>query len=242
MRPAIRTLIVSNHVLLSDGVAGLLEAQDDMTVVGQPATEAEAVRLVSELAPDVSLVALRAWQDTNVRTVRNIHSLAPAMPIVALQMSRSSGERGLFMRAGARSFLPWSASGETLLRAIRAAAPTTGQAGPAPLLSAREQQVLRCAARSRTNQQIATELRIKEGTVKRHLHSVFQKLGATSRLDAVTKAAHFGLIPGLRKEVGMMPVALPSTSYASRTYTAYVGPRPGREDRRRPAGKGAGEA
>ncbi|MGW6055032.1 response regulator transcription factor [Streptomyces sp. NPDC055189] len=196
MTRVVRALIASDQLWLSDAVAGLLETQGSAAVVGWSADDGEVESLAGELQPDVVLIAMRTG--TAGPLIRRVRVRSPSARVVALQLGRRPDARLQLMRAGAHFFIPWSARLGDVLDVLHGAVPDTSAQVSSPILTEREQQVLNFVARSWTNRQIAKELQLKEGTVKRHLHSVFQKLGATSRLDAVTKAVRAGLLSGLQ--------------------------------------------
>ncbi|MFJ8476512.1 response regulator transcription factor [Kitasatospora sp. NPDC094011] len=189
----IRTFIVSDHALLSDALSALLQGQHDIVVVGR-SQAAGLAGSVAAIQPDVVLLALVGGQAAALRAVRAARCASSRAAVLAVEPCRNGAARGKFLAAGAHYFLPWSAGKGALLRTVREAVPVAGPGSWYDVLTERELQVLRAAAESWTNQQIATALGITVGTVKRHLYSVFRKLQASSRLDAVVKAASAGLI------------------------------------------------
>ncbi|ONK09335.1 response regulator transcription factor [Streptomyces sp. MP131-18] len=192
--PVIRVLLAGENKLLQEAVFQLLAAHQDMHVLGAVAGEAEMLRRAAELRPHVIL--LEPWPPP-LAAVRVIRALRARVPRAALLVLATRGvNRGHLLAAGAHRCLPAGAGQAALLSAVRELSPA-----PEPsrhqgvTLSPRQQEVLALAAEALSNKQIARSLDISIGTVKRHLHVVFRKLGAVSRLDAVSKAASVGLLP-----------------------------------------------
>jgi DNA-binding NarL/FixJ family response regulator len=206
MRPT-RIVLADDHALFRETLADLLNAQPALTVVGQAADGAQAVRCAAAEQPDLLLLDLQMPGSHGAGTVREIVAASPRTRVLCLSAHAHSYLVDEMLAAGARGFLHKGIDREALLTAVSRAlteprhtavlAPV-GTAHHAPLeepLSRREHQVLVGAASAMSNRQIADWLDITEGTVKRHLNSVFRKLDAVSRLDAVTKAVRASLIP-----------------------------------------------
>ncbi|MDJ1134985.1 response regulator transcription factor [Streptomyces iconiensis] len=193
----VRTVVVSDNALLADAVIGLLEAHSDIAAMGYMPAEEATAHTVAGLMPDLFL--LMGSSQKLASTARALRGAAPATRILAMVDGEGTAREEL-ARAGVDGFLPCDGGRRQLLLAIlRTPARPPAVSGPAAL-TGRELQVLRYTAVSMTNRQIASELGVSIGTVKRHLHSVFQKLGAVSRLDAVTRALAAGI---LAKAVGL---------------------------------------
>ncbi|MGX2995748.1 response regulator [Streptomyces sp. JNUCC 64] len=202
-----RLVLADDHVLFRETLADLLNAQPGLTVVGQAGDAREAVLRAREERPDLLLLDVQMPYSQGAGTVRALLGAAPRTRILCLSAFASAHLVDEALAAGARGFVHKGVDREALLLAIGRALTqpqhttvlvpaTTGQAPVAEEpLSRREYQVLVCAASALSNRQIADRLDITEGTVKRHLNNVFRKLGAVSRLDAVTKAAQASLIP-----------------------------------------------
>jgi len=207
----IRVLLVDDHPVVRFGLRSLLDAEDDLEVVGEAGDGHEAVDLCRVLHPDVVLMDLRMpGGDGTTATAR----LATEMPDVhVLVLTTYDDDDGDILRAveaGARGYLLKDTPREVLTDAVRAAA--RGETVLAPpiaarlmrrlsrpageSLTAREVEVLRAVARGRTNAQIGRELSIGEATVKTHLLRAFVKLGVDDRTHAVTVAMHRGLLGG----------------------------------------------
>ncbi|MER5556033.1 LuxR C-terminal-related transcriptional regulator [Streptomyces sp. NPDC002793] len=157
---------------------------------------AEALQLAAERSPHVIVLEPSEILDDSVRTVRSLRRTSPRSSLLVIPPFRA-GDRTALLEVGAHIVLAGEDGAGALLAAARylATPARTDAARESPIaLSPRELQVVRCAAAAMTNQQIASRLGITLGTVKRHLHSAFRKLGAVSRLDAVHKALTAGLL------------------------------------------------
>ncbi len=203
----IRVLLVDDHTLVREGVGQILEAEDDLTVVGQAANSQQAVRLAGSTRPDVVLLDVQIPGWPAPATVTRIKEVSPRSRLVMLSMfDEPTGVRRLLER-GVNGYLLKSVTRQELVTSIRTVhrdprrivlsisqASLTRLSEPAPGLSKREREVLVLAAQAYTNGQIAHQLAIAEGTVKRHLRNIFKKLGAISRIDAVNKAVDRSLL------------------------------------------------
>ncbi|MFD7924287.1 response regulator transcription factor [Streptomyces sp. NPDC059740] len=192
----IRVLIVGRHALLRDALTAVLSAHRTIVVVGQTSRESEAPRLVAETCPDV--VLLEPSHRASQKVVTRLRRAAPETAVLVVPRLIPSLAEPELCRLGAHTCLPVNAGRDGLVAAVTALVPSRRpeSAEPSvPCLSPREQEVLSCVESAMTNQQIAHCLDIATGTVKAHLHSIFRKLDAVSRLDAVTKAAAYGLLP-----------------------------------------------
>ncbi|MER7048019.1 response regulator transcription factor [Streptomyces jumonjinensis] len=202
-----RIVLADDHALFRETLGDLLNAQPTLTVVGHAADGAEVVRCVAAAQPDVLLLDLHMPHSHGANTVRDIIRASPRTRILCLSAYAESYLVDEVLAAGARGFLHKGIDRAALLTAIERSLTEPrrltvlvpgGTAARVPLeepLSRREHQVLVGAASAKSNRQIADWLDITEGTVKRHLNSVFRKLGAVSRLDAVNKAVRASLIP-----------------------------------------------
>ncbi|MDQ1582484.1 MAG: hypothetical protein QOF36_538 [Microbacteriaceae bacterium] len=212
----LRLAIVDDHALFREGVAAILQHDLHIQVVGQGASSDEALELVRRLEPDVLLLDVEIPGDPARATIGRIRRAAPNTGVVVLTMHRDALLRDQLLAAGAVEYVLKTAPSTELVRAVRRAAAIvrgTEAAGDGPpgervqpdrrtVLSRREREVLRHLADARTNREIAREMSIAEGTVKRHTSSIYAKLGARSRMDAVRRAERIGLLaepdmPGL---------------------------------------------
>lgn len=205
----IRVLLVDDHVVLRDGLAALITGQADLEVVGTASTAAEALRLATELEPDVVVLDLRLPDGNGVQVARALGHRCPALRVLVL----TAHDHPQYVRAARRvvvaGFLLKETAASRVLEALHIVArggtvfdPHVGAiAAPAPAvgaliepLSKRELEVLHQLATGASNDEIARQLGISSRTVAVHVGSVMSKLDASSRTQAVTMAAHLGLI------------------------------------------------
>ncbi|MEU5265007.1 response regulator transcription factor [Amycolatopsis sp. NPDC021455] len=198
----IRVMLVDDHPVVREGLRGMLEAEADLTVVGEAGSGDEAVALDRVAEPDVVLMDLRMPGLDGVGATKRILRDRPGRRIVVLTTYETDADILRAVEAGASGYLLKDASRTELANAIRAAA--RGETVLAPSvagklvnrvrnpepqpLSAREVEVLRLVAKGSTNADIGRALHISEATVKTHLLRVFGKLGVSDRTAAVTTA------------------------------------------------------
>jgi DNA-binding NarL/FixJ family response regulator len=204
----IRILLVDDHPVVRHGLRGMLEAESDLTVVGEASSGAEGVARATELGPDIVLMDLRMPGGDGVEATGRILAGQPGTRVMVLTTYESDRDILRAIEAGACGYLLKDASPAQLAEAVRAAARGETVLAPSvastlirqvrspapPALSAREAEVLRLVARGLTNGDIARELFISEATVKTHLLRVFNKLDVADRTAAVTTAMSHGLI------------------------------------------------
>lgn len=207
----IRVVIVDDHPIVRAGLVGLVDAADDLEVVGTGATGLEAVALAQALNPDVVLMDLRMpGLDGDAATARIVEA-SPSTRVVILTTYESDDAILSAIGAGASGYLLKAAPEAELLAGIRAVAegevalaPSVSRvlvrraaarpAQPAVVLTPRELDVLRLAAEGLSNREIGARLHLGEATVKTHLLTAFPKLGARTRTGAVTRARDLGLL------------------------------------------------
>ena len=206
----IRVLLVDDHPVVRAGLAGILQAEPDVEVVGEAASATEAVAVARALTPDVILMDLRMPGGDGVTATAGVLTAAPTTRVVVLTTYESDADILRAVEAGAAGYLLKDASRAELVSAIRAAArgetvlaPSVAtrlvdrmrRPQPADSLSPREVEVLRLVARGLSNAEIGRELYISEATVKTHLLRSFAKLGVSDRTAAVTTAIAAGHLP-----------------------------------------------
>ena len=208
----IRVLVADDHMVVREGLRAILEAAPDLLPVGEAANGTEAVQLVGEKMPDVVLMDLRMPGMDGIEAIRRIGVQYPAVHVVILTTYDDDDYIVRGLRAGARGYLLKDTGRKVLYEAIRAAARGESLLPPevidkvvahlqgaepaeAETLSKREGEVLALLAEGATNKEIGLRLSISERTVKAHVTSIFNKLGASSRAEAVSIALRSGLLP-----------------------------------------------
>ena len=204
----IRILLVDDHPVVRLGLRALFDQEDDLTVVGEAATPADAVAAVRDLRPDLVLMDLQLGRAGNGAAVTHtIRALPEPPPVLILTNYDTDGDIIRSIEAGASGYLLKGAPPDELLLAVRSAA--AGESALAPpiatrllermrtpqtSLSTREIEVLDRVAAGRSNGEIARELVITEQTVKSHLVHIYTKLGVSSRTAAVSLARERGIL------------------------------------------------
>jgi DNA-binding NarL/FixJ family response regulator len=204
----IRVMLVDDHPVVREGLRGMLEAEADLTVVGEAGSGSEAVALAQVVHPDVILMDLRMPGLDGAGATEQIMAASRDSRVIVLTTYETDADILRAVEAGATGYLLKDSSRAELAGAIRAA--TRGETVLAPSvagrlmrqmrqpaaqsLSAREVEVLRLVARGRTNAEVGTALHISEATVKTHLLRVFNKLGVSDRTAAVTTAMERGML------------------------------------------------
>ena len=202
---AIRVFVVDDHPVVRSGLKTMLESTADLVVSGVAASGEEAISSLSLRSSDVLLLDLRMPGMNGLELMNKLHKDQVALPIVVLTNYHSDEDIFQAFQAGAMAYLLKSASGEDLLNAIRAVhagrrwvPASIGQQLADRLsrtqLSAREQEVLLHVAKGLTNREIGQLLFISDKTVRNHVISCLDKLGAKDRTEATTIAMQRGLI------------------------------------------------
>ncbi|MEO3744780.1 response regulator transcription factor [Plantactinospora sp. B5E13] len=202
----ISVLLVDDHPVVRAGIRAMLAGEPDLTVVGEAASGAEAVRVVQAMRPDLVLMDLRMPGLDGVGATEQLLTVVPTIRVVVLTTYDTDADILRAVEAGAAGYLLKDASRADLLAAVRAAA--RGETVLAPsvatrlvrqvrrprreTLSPREVEVLRLVARGLSNPEIGRELHVSEATVKTHLLRAFHKLGVSDRTAAVTTAMTLG--------------------------------------------------
>ncbi len=210
-----RVLLADDHQLLRQALRRALE-DAGLQVVGEAGDGEEATRLVSELHPDIVVMDVTMPVLDGVEATRRIHSAHPDLPIVVLTMHGESELRAEAIRAGAAGFLTKDSSMHEVVATILATAagealspdlatrileeferlggaPTTPPPVDSPL-TRREEEILQLIADGYSTSEVAGKLFISGKTVKNHLASIYDKLDARDRTQAVLSAVRIGII------------------------------------------------
>jgi DNA-binding NarL/FixJ family response regulator len=211
----IRLAVVDDHALFRAGLISLLEDMPGFFVVGEAGDGLNALELIRANRPDVLLLDVNMPGMSGVETVRAIRSLPAAdqCRILMLTISKSDDDLLGAITAGADGYLLKNAEPDELSKAIssvyqglsvlspqvtrqvlRAAISGGAARSTESMLSSREMEVLVCLAQGKITAQIARELFISENTVKTHVRHILEKLEASNRAEAVSKATQMGLI------------------------------------------------
>jgi len=212
----IRVVIVDDHDLFRTGLKNLLEEQG-VQVIGEAANGRDALRLVSELAPDVVIMDLNMPGISGVDTTRQLAAVAPLARVVVLTISADDDDVMNAVLAGACGYLLKDSSIQDLVAGIIAAAAGESLISPQIAskvlrrlrsqtshvdaaetirteLSDREIEVLKLIANGKDNAQIAAELFISPKTVKNHISNILMKLQIDNRIQAAVYAVRSGIV------------------------------------------------
>lgn len=206
----IKVLIVDDHLLVRSGLEAVLVLFDDIDLVAQAGTGAEAVEICVRTKPDVVLMDLVMPGMNGVEATRRILDSCPETHVVALTSFSDEELIEETLRAGAIGYLMKNVTADELAAAIRAAkagrSTLASEAADALVravtqprtaggdLTARELEVLTLMCDGLTNGEIADRLVVSLSTVKTHVSSIISKLGASSRTEAVAAAVRHGLV------------------------------------------------
>jgi DNA-binding NarL/FixJ family response regulator len=210
----IRVLIVDDHEMLASSLAMVLDAEGDITSVGVATTLAQARSLIGTTHPDVLLLDHRMPDGDGVAAISGLRALRPSVGVVVLTASSADHVLLAAIEAGASGFLSKTRSVDEVTAAVRAAAagesvispemlarllPRFGRGGPQSMgeLTDRERDVLALVAEGLSNAAIAERLVVSVHTVRNHIASLSAKLGAHSKLEALSIAVRRGLLPDL---------------------------------------------
>ena len=209
----IKILIADDHPVVREGLTSMISREEGFEVVGEAKTGKEAVEKAGTLKPDVMLMDLRMPEMDGVEAIQAISASGSDIKFIIL--TTYSDDEYIFrgIEAGARAYLLKDAPREDLFKAIRAVykgesliqpvvaskvldrfAELSRQSQSPDMLSERELEVLKLMAKGSANKEIAAQLNITNSTVKTHITSIFQKLNASDRTEAVTQAIKKGII------------------------------------------------
>ena len=213
---ALRVVVADDHPMFRAGLRTLLEDLG-VEVVAEAADGRTAVELAVEHAPDVVLMDLQMPEVNGLEATRRLREVAPAVRVLVLTMVEDDATLFAALRAGAAGYLLKGAGPEEIDRAVRgvaagdavygagvadrlramfASGPGTGAAAaptPFPQLAERERDVLALMAAGASNSEIAWRLFLSDKTVRNYVSSIFSKLGARDRAQAIVRARQAGL-------------------------------------------------
>jgi len=212
----LRVLLADDHAIVRRGLRSLLETESGLQVVGEAADGLEAVKLASELRPDLLILDIGLPRLNGIDVAARVQKLDPAPWVIILTMHTDESYILRALASGARAYLLKDATDEDLLPAIRAAASGRPFFSPAVtsvlvedylrqlqsrgltdsyyLLTDREKEVLQLLAEGRTNKEVATLLEVGVSTVETHRANLMQKLNLHNTAEIVLYAVRKGII------------------------------------------------
>ncbi len=207
---SIKVFVTEDHLITRQGICRLLEEERDIEVVGEAGDGEEAVRMVTELQPDVVIMDIALPKLNGLEATKQIKLIRPTTAVLILSAYDDDEYVFGLLEAGAAGYLLKTISGEELVRAVRAVHRGEPMLDPkitrkvinhlkflskAPHsatsythLSDRELDVIKLAARGMSNKDIADELHLSRRTIEGNLRAIFNKLGVGSRTEAVIQA------------------------------------------------------
>ena len=206
----LRVLLVDDHEVVRDGIRALLHATEDIAVVAEAASVAEAIAQARSTKPDVVVMDVRLADGSGIEATREIRALRPQTQV--LMLTSFADDEALFasIMAGAAGYVLKQIRTGELVRAIRAVGQGQSLLDPAVTksvldrlrkgkhllrderlarLTAQEERILTLVAEGRTNRQIGEELKLAEKTVKNYLSSIMSKLEVARRAEAAAYLA-----------------------------------------------------
>jgi two-component system NarL family response regulator len=198
-------LVVDDHSLLRTGVANIINMEPTLEVVAEAANGRDAIAAFRTFHPDVVLMDLRMPEMEGVEAVRQIREIDPQARVVVLTTYDADEDIARALQAGAKAYILKDITADALVACIRdvlagktylapSAAAKLAERVTQVQLTPRELSALRLLANGNSNKEIASALEISERTVKTHLGHLFEKLGVTSRTEAVRVATRRGLV------------------------------------------------
>ena len=212
----IRILLADDHIIIRSGLRLLLEQQTDFKVVGEASNGREAIKLVSELHPEVAILDIGMPELNGIEATRQILVENPLTQVVILSMHSDEGYVLRALRAGARAYILKNSAEMDLIRAVRTVAEGKSFFSPViskmlledyvrqvqdkgvedsyELLTPREREVLQLLAEGRTNKEVANVLNLSLYTVETHRGNILQKLNLHGVPDLILYAVRKGII------------------------------------------------
>lgn len=205
MPDAIRVAIIDDHPMFREGAVQIFASMEDIEVVAEGATAADALKVAQELRPDVMLLDI-SLPGGGLEAAANIARTCPGVRAVMLTASESELDVASALQAGARGYILKGSSGAEVVETVRAI--FNGESYVAPSLAARlliqmgkraevaankpgndltsrEEEILSLVSRGLTNKEIANRLHLTERTVKHHMTSIMRKSKVRNRVEAM---------------------------------------------------------
>jgi NarL family two-component system response regulator LiaR len=203
----ISIILGEDHLITRQGIRRLLEDEKGLTILGEASNGEEAVKMVTEMEPDVVIMDIAMPKLNGIEATRQIKLISPRTGVLILSAYDDDEYVFALLKAGAAGYLLKSVSGDELVRAVKAI--HKGEPVLDPVIakkvmnyfklpdkvpgleeesehfSDRELDIIRLAAKGLTNKEIADRLHLSYRTVEGHMRDVFNKLGVGSRTEAV---------------------------------------------------------
>ncbi len=218
--PPTRVAIVDDHQLVREGLRDLLEDAPDIEVVGEATNGREALLLCSRVHPDLVLMDVRMPEMDGLAATRELKQRYPQISVMMVTMHENPDYLLEALKAGAAGYVLKDGLRQEVVTAVRRvregessldpelatrllrrlATEDRGEARPAEgglpsdVLTPRELEVLGLVRQGRSNREVAEELYISRGTVKRHIENIMARLGVSDRTQAVVKALQLGIL------------------------------------------------
>lgn len=211
-----KILVVDDHAMLREGMRNLLEQEKDFELVGEASDGEEAVRIAGDLKPDIIVMDIVMPRLNGVEATKQIKAVNPASAILILTAYSDIRYIIGLLEAGACGYLLKNSPGKDVVKAIRAVRAGESVLDPEVTrklvqrlanlskspeeretsghLTSREMEILKWASRGLSNKEMSEKLFISLRTVKAHMTNIFNKLGCSSRTDAIIKGLKQGYI------------------------------------------------
>lgn len=214
---SITVFLADDHAVVRDGLRALLEAQPDISVIGDAANGREAVRLVAQLCPDVVVMDIAMPDLNGIEAARQISEVCPSTQVIILSMHSTTEHIFRALQAGARGYLLKESAGIEVVNAVRAVhaghrylsqkisdwliddyvrqRQAAEAKGPLARLSPREREVLQLVVEGKSSTEIAGLLSLSLKTVETYRSRLMRKLGISDLPALVRFAIQHGLTP-----------------------------------------------
>jgi len=201
----IKVLLAEDHAIMREGTREFIQRESDMEVVGEASDGEEAIELTVKLKPDVVVMDIRMPKLNGIEATKKIKEQLPSIAVLILSAYDNDQYIFALLEAGAAGYLLKGVRAHELIDAIRAVyagesvlhpviasrviqrlvKPTAEETRAVELLSERELEILKLAAKGINNRDIAEQLFVSPRTVQVHLGNIFNKLGVASRTEAI---------------------------------------------------------
>ncbi|MFQ5857358.1 MAG: response regulator [Anaerolineae bacterium] len=214
---SITVFLADDHAVVRDGLRFLLEAQPDISVIGDAANGRDAVRLVAQLCPDVVIMDIAMPELNGIEAARKIGEVCPSTQVIILSMHSTTEHIFRALQAGARGYLLKESAGIEVVNAVRAVhaghrylspkisdgliddyvrqREAAGAKSPLARLSPREREVLQLVVEGKSSAEIADMLSLSLKTIETYRSRLMRKLGISDLPGLVKFAIQHGLTP-----------------------------------------------